>query len=100
MRKLGRNDRIVGAMLLAAEHGLPFDAIAAVYCAALSFKATNEEGQMDKKDAQFHKLLENQGIEGVLRDVSGLGNTEYDRNVFETVRETCSKAKKERREKI
>jgi len=90
MRKLGREDRIVGAMLLAAEHKLPFDAIADAYCAALAFTATNETGELDKRDAQFHRLLAKHGPEGVLREVSGLGDAQYDQEVFEAVQKACS----------
>ena len=38
-RKLSRDDRLTGAMRLAAAHGLPFEAIAAAYRAALGFGA-------------------------------------------------------------
>ena len=48
-RKLGRDDRVVGAMRLAAEHELRFDAIAEVYRAALGFAAQNASGTLPRR---------------------------------------------------
>jgi mannitol-1-phosphate 5-dehydrogenase len=53
-RKLSRDDRLVGAMLLCARRGLPFAGIAEVYRAALGFTACNEHGQPFPEDARFH----------------------------------------------
>ncbi len=52
-RKLAHDERIIGAMILAAQHGLPFDAIAQVFSAALRFRATDEEGALFPRDAEF-----------------------------------------------
>jgi mannitol-1-phosphate 5-dehydrogenase len=71
-RKLGRDDRIVGAMLLCAKQGLPFGAIAEVYRAALDFAAPDEQGVLFPGDAQFREAVLSRGIETVLQDVSGL----------------------------
>lgn len=71
-RKLGKNDRIIGAMLLASRKNLPFDHIAGVYRAALSFHALGEDGKPDEKDAAFYALLSSSGADYILREVSGL----------------------------
>lgn len=71
-RKLGRDDRIVGAMRLAAAHDLPFDAIAEVYRAALSFAATDANGEAFPADRAVLELAGERGTEAVLREVSGL----------------------------
>jgi mannitol-1-phosphate 5-dehydrogenase len=52
-RKLGRDDRLTGAMLLCAKHALPFSAIAEVYRAALEFAAPGEDGGLFPPDARF-----------------------------------------------
>jgi mannitol-1-phosphate 5-dehydrogenase len=52
-RKLSRDDRLVGAMLLCAKWDVPFGAIAAVYKAALNFAAPDEKGILFPADAQF-----------------------------------------------
>jgi mannitol-1-phosphate 5-dehydrogenase len=71
-RKLGREDRLVGAMRLAARHNLEFDAIARAYVAALSFGATDEHGAPFPSDAEFFAEDAPQGLRHVLTQVSGL----------------------------
>jgi len=71
-RKLDREDRIVGAMLLCARSGLPFSAIAAVYQAALGFAAPDESGALFPDDARFRAEALPAGTVGVLKSVSRL----------------------------
>jgi mannitol-1-phosphate 5-dehydrogenase len=54
-RKLSRDDRLTGAMLLCAKHRLSFDAIAEVYRAALDFACPDENGALFPADAGFRK---------------------------------------------
>ncbi|MDR1505692.1 MAG: mannitol-1-phosphate 5-dehydrogenase [Treponema sp.] len=54
-RKLSRDDRLAGAMLLCAKHHLPFGAIAKVYRAALDFACPGEDGVLFPPDAEFRK---------------------------------------------
>ncbi len=71
-RKLGRHDRIVGAMLLNRKHGLECEAIVDVLLAALDFRATGEDGKMFPADDE---LIENEfphGLDYVLEHVCGL----------------------------
>ncbi len=82
-RKLSRDDRIVGAMLLAARHGLPFAAIARVYRAALGFRALGGDGTPFAGDREVTEKAASSGMEVVLREVSGLDETrENDRSVI------------------
>ncbi len=71
-RKLGREDRVVGAMLLCAKRGLPFPSIAAVYRAALQFKAPDAAGILFPEDTRFGSEALSKGVAAVLREVSGL----------------------------
>ena len=76
-RKLAREDRITGAMLLCAKHGLPFGAVAKVYRAALDFAAPAENGALFPADEEFRSFyeLDNKSAgkpERILREVSGL----------------------------
>ena len=80
-RKLGRDDRVTGAMLLASSLHLPFDEIADVYLAALEFSAADDTGHSDKRDLAFHDFYSQAGIEGVFEQVSGLRRSENDLNV-------------------
>lgn len=71
-RKLHRDDRVVGAMLLAAKHGLPFNAIRRAFLAGLSFRAVDERGMPDPGDADFHARYDGADIRRVLGEVGGL----------------------------
>lgn len=75
-RKLAHDDRLVGAALLAARHGLPFETIAAAVGAALEFRATDEEGNLYPRDADFIARELSKGLAGILRDVCGLSAEE------------------------
>ncbi|MDR0403781.1 MAG: mannitol-1-phosphate 5-dehydrogenase [Treponema sp.] len=54
-RKLSRDDRLTGAMILCAKHRLPFDTVAEVYRAALDFACPGEDGALFPADAEFRK---------------------------------------------
>lgn len=71
-RKLSREDRLVGACLLAARHGLPYDKIARVVKAALDFQACDEKGGRSPSDGEW---IEKRGLvddRQLLVEVSGL----------------------------
>ena len=85
-RKLAREDRITGAMLLCAKHALPFKAIADVYRAALDFAAPAEDGSLFPADEEFRKTCgldtgaqgssrTAEQIQRILFEVSGLDNS-------------------------
>ncbi|MDR2663004.1 MAG: mannitol-1-phosphate 5-dehydrogenase [Treponema sp.] len=91
-RKLAREDRLTGAMLLCAKQGLPFGGIAEAYRAALSFAAPAEEGALFPADREFRRRY---GLEEtvspekalrVLREASLLDDSRpADRTVMNTV---------------
>ena len=85
-RKLGRDDRVVGAMRLAAEHELRFDAIAEVYRAALGFAAQNASGEPYPADLAVVELAREHGTEAVVHEISGLDERDpVDARVMERV---------------
>jgi mannitol-1-phosphate 5-dehydrogenase len=71
-RKLSRQDRIVGALLLDAAEGVPAPATIAALVAALSFRATDEHGRRYPADAEFVRSFEARGLDWVLTEVCGL----------------------------
>lgn len=71
-RKLCRDDRVVGAMLLAAKHHLPLDAIYRVFRAGIVFRAADENGVPDPADAAFHERYGDADERRVLIEVGGL----------------------------
>lgn len=82
-RKLARDDRLVGAALLAARHNLPFDHIAGAIRASVRFRATDDSGDLYPSDAAFAGTETPKGLAGVLRDVCGLRESDpTDREVM------------------
>ena len=85
-RKLAREDRLVGACLLAARRDLPFATIAEAVRAAFVFKAPEEGGSLSSQDAAFHARYGEGELERVLREVSALDPGQpFDRRVIDEV---------------
>ncbi len=85
-RKLGRDDRIVGAMLLCARHGRCFDAIADAYRAALGFDCPDESGALTPADRGFLSDAGERGARWALTSVSSLDPADpVDARVIATV---------------
>ena len=91
-RKLAREDRITGAMLLCARHKLPFDTIVEVYKAALGFAVPAEDGLLFPADEQFRKKYDlgnpenkigNNELKRILKEVSGLDGSRKEDAVIE-----------------
>ena len=77
-RKLSRDDRLTGAMLLCVKHGLSYTAIMEAYRAALDFACPGEDGVLYPPDAEFRAAY---GLDGgvppetarrILAEVSGV----------------------------
>ncbi len=75
-RKLAREDRLIGACLLADRFGLPCDAIARAAGAALSFAAPDENDRHLPADEALRATLAVQGRRAALAAVSGLSESE------------------------
>ncbi len=71
-RKLGREDRVVGALRFDAARGVaaPYTSLCAA--AGMRFRATDEHGEMYEPDLDFARHIYPEGAEQVLREVSGL----------------------------
>ena len=74
-RKLGKEDRLVGAMLLAEKHSLPYTGIAEAARAAFSFRKGDENGKLFPGDRDFADSIYPKGLGHVLREVCGLDET-------------------------
>ena len=75
-RKLGKDDRLIGAMLLAKKHGCPCDTIAEAVIAACEFRAADEEGNLFPDDSTFAQQEHPQGLEHILTHVCRLSRDE------------------------
>jgi mannitol-1-phosphate 5-dehydrogenase len=69
-RKLGPDDRLVGAIRLAVELRLPYDKILFVIACGCNFRRTDEDGKSLPSDLEFFKLRE-EGIRNILTKVCG-----------------------------
>jgi len=70
-RKLGSDDRVVGAIKLARKHKFPYDRLIDVFVYGLVFRAKDESGQMLDEDIDFVRMLETD-LDQVLTTVCGL----------------------------
>jgi mannitol-1-phosphate 5-dehydrogenase len=85
-RKLRKDERIVGAMLLAAKHDLPFEAIVKAFRAACSFAAVDDQGRPDPRDAEFRDRFAPDQWRRILVEVGGLSEeSSLERRVIESV---------------
>lgn len=85
-RKLGRQDRVIGPLLLETRHGGPGPLTALCAAAGMRFLARDESGQTYPPDQQFADEVFSRGPEYVLRTVCGLDTSDpCDRAAFEAV---------------
>ncbi|MCX7027025.1 MAG: mannitol-1-phosphate 5-dehydrogenase [Spirochaetes bacterium] len=85
-RKLAKDDRLVGAILLAARRGVPYDNIARIIYAAIDFAAADECGRMLPSDREFLSKETPKGLLHVLTSVSNLSlDIPLERSIIERV---------------
>ena len=80
-RKLGREDRIFGAILLAEKYKLPWESIREVYLAALHFDARDDTGTLFQPDLEIRNTTKHHSLAEILDTVSGLGHSELENRV-------------------
>jgi len=73
-RKLDKNERLVGPMLLAQRQGVPYHKIKSVFYAALGFKAKDEKGEMHPSDKIFFQREYPRGLEYILESICHLSS--------------------------
>ena len=71
-RKLSREDRIIGAMLMEQAHGVDFSASAKIAAAALEFRGLDERRRMSSPDAKFQEDYYPLGLDVVFTKICGL----------------------------
>jgi mannitol-1-phosphate 5-dehydrogenase len=77
-RKLRREDRLVGPLLLARAHGQGAPHLARVVAAALRFDPPSPAGYMDPTAAYVRERVAALGVEAAVRELCGLGDAEAD----------------------
>jgi len=73
-RKLDKDERLVGPMLLAQKQGTPYNKIKRAFYAALEFKAKDEKGEMYPPDKIFFEREYPRGLENILKSVRHLSS--------------------------
>ncbi|MDR1153771.1 MAG: hypothetical protein LBL04_03595, partial [Bacteroidales bacterium] len=76
IRKLGPDDRFVGAIRLAQKHRKDCSLIFKALSYAFTFAATDENGNRSHPDILFDEYLQQKGKEYVLREVCGMDSKE------------------------
>ena len=71
-RKLGPDDRVIGALVFDKEHGVSAPATTLCAAAGMLFKAADEAGEMFHKDEAFAEEIYPRGADHVLREICGL----------------------------
>jgi mannitol-1-phosphate 5-dehydrogenase len=69
-RKLGPDDRLVGAIKLAQEMNFPYDNILAVLVCGCRFRAADENGKMLDSDIEFAQIYQS-GIKNIFIKICG-----------------------------
>ena len=73
-RKLDKNERLVGSMLLAQRQNAPYHKIKRAFYAALDFKAKDQEGEMYPLDKIFFQREYPRGLKHILKSVCHLSS--------------------------
>ncbi|OFW54096.1 MAG: hypothetical protein A2163_03470 [Actinobacteria bacterium RBG_13_35_12] len=71
-RKLDKNERLIGPMLLAQRQGTPYNKIKVTFYAALDFKAKDQKGEMYPLDKIFFQREYPRGLKHILKSVCHL----------------------------
>jgi len=72
LRKLSRNDRLVGALLLTHKHKILAPLTTLSTAAAMFFRAKDEKGKLYPTDRDFAEKIYRRGVDYVVRRVCGL----------------------------
>ena len=71
-RKLGPEDRVIGALRFDEAHGVAAPVTTLCAAAGMLFRATDESGELFEKDRVFAEEIHPRGVEHVLEQVCGL----------------------------
>jgi len=80
-RKLSRNDRLIGALLLNAKHDIPAPYTTFGAAAATLFRGRDEKGELFENDRIFAEGIYPHGIDFILKEVCGLDFKRERKNV-------------------
>jgi mannitol-1-phosphate 5-dehydrogenase len=93
-RKLGPDDRLIGAIKLCLKYKIPVDFICLGIACALFFRAVDGNGNLFEQDLQFHEREVSKGIDHVLMQICNIKN----KDVVNIVKKYYSELKKEKKD--
>ena len=76
-RKLGFDERLIGAARLDMKHGITPKHTALGIAAAFFFRAVDEKGQLSENDGRFVEELQRYGVDHMLKSICGLDSEGY-----------------------
>ncbi|MEM1607571.1 MAG: mannitol-1-phosphate 5-dehydrogenase [Candidatus Bathyarchaeia archaeon] len=85
-RKLSRNDRLIGAILLDSKHSVPFLHTSLGVAAAILFRGKDEGGKLYPSDEIFVREIYPRGIDFILEKICGL-DAEKEKNIINLIKE-------------
>ncbi len=86
-RKLSRNDRLIGALLMEKKHSTPSEFTTLGVAAAMLFQGTSPQGRLYPADERFRNEIYPRGINYVLENVCGL-SFENENNIINDIKKT------------
>ncbi|MEM1582553.1 MAG: mannitol-1-phosphate 5-dehydrogenase [Candidatus Bathyarchaeia archaeon] len=84
-RKLSRNDRLIGALLLDEKHSVRYTCTTLGVAAAIQFRGKDENGKLYPADEFFLKEIYPRGIDFILKEICGL-NPIKEKNIFDAIK--------------
>ena len=86
-RKISRNDRLVGALLLEGKHSVPAPFTTLAVAAAVLFRARGDKGRLYPRDKVFAEEIYPRGIDYILKEICGL-SLEREKSIIDNIRRT------------
>jgi len=84
-RKLSRNDRLIGALLLDKKHSVPAPLTTLSVAAAMLFRGKDEKGRLYPKDKVFAEEFYPHGLDYILTKICSL-NLEEEKTIADNIR--------------
>jgi len=93
IRKLGPEDRLVGAIMLGLRHDMDVDLILYALVSGFYFRAVDENGNMYERDVEFVDKHFSRGIDHILLHVCGFDPREHE-DIFKKCRQYAGEIEK------
>ena len=86
-RKISRNDRLIGALLLDEKHSVPTPSTTLGVAAAALFRGRDDKGRLHPRDKVFAEQIRARGIDHILKEICGL-SLEREKSIVDNIKST------------